>query len=122
MEAVERQDLLGHHLLADDADGGYLILAYWPEQKVFFDDRFDMYPRAVIDDFFTVNDAAPGWDRILRKYDIDVIVWRRGDPLVQLAQQSGDWRRVHRDKEFVVLVHKDIPTSRTLLRWSAPPR
>jgi hypothetical protein len=106
MQAVQREGLLGQRLLADDADGGYIILRYGPHQRVFMDDRFDMYPRRVIEDFFTVNDAAPGWKRVLDRYGVDVIVWRKDDPLVALAEQSGDWRRVHRDARYVVLARR----------------
>ncbi len=111
MRAVERQGLLGRRLLADDADAGYVILRYWPAQKVFIDDRYDMYPRRVINDFFTVNDAKPGWRRVLDRYGIDVIVWNRDAPLVRLAERSGDWRRVHRDARFVVLARRSLSTS-----------
>jgi hypothetical protein len=103
MRAVEREGLLGRNLLADDADGGYLILEYWPDQKVFFDDRYDMYPRRVIKDFLRVNDGRPGWRRVLDRHDVDVIVWNRDAPLVELVEQTGEWERVYRDKRFVVL-------------------
>ena len=34
-------------MLTTDAWAGYVIYKYWPEQHVFFDDRYDMYPIAV---------------------------------------------------------------------------
>lgn len=41
---------------------------------------------------------------MLDRYDVQVIVWARGDPLVQLAEASGRWRSVYRDLARVVLV------------------
>jgi len=108
MRAIEEQGLLGSRLLADDADGGYIILEYWPEQKVFFDDRFDMYPLDVIDDFFTVSDASPGWDKVLGKYDVEVILWAKDHPLSELLKQSDEWTITHRDARSYVFVRSDL--------------
>jgi hypothetical protein len=109
MDAVERQGLLGTRLLADDADSGYIILRSWPEQQVFIDDRYDMYPRRVIFDFFELANGGPRWEKILERYDIEVVVWGRGEPLTQYLEQQGGWERVHRDKGWVVLVRDDVP-------------
>ena len=62
-------------LMTDDAWGGYVILKYWPQQKVFVDDRYDMYPRPVLEDFIRFSDADRRWREILDRYRIDVVVW-----------------------------------------------
>jgi len=108
IDAVERQGLLGRRLLADDADGGYLILRSWPRQQVFFDDRFDMYPRRVIDDFTTISDANPGWAHKLAEYDVEVIVWERSRVLTQLLHLDDTWRVTYRDADYIVFVRTDI--------------
>jgi hypothetical protein len=110
IDAVERQGLIGRRLLVDDADGGYVILRSWPRQRVFFDDRFDMYPRRVIRDFTTVSDVRRGWDRVLRSYDVEVVVWQRDRALTQLLRLDDNWRVTHRDADYVVLVRSDLPT------------
>lgn len=61
MQAVQRDGLLGRRLLTSDADAGYVILQDWPAQRVFLDDRYDMYPRPVIADYLTLAHARPGW-------------------------------------------------------------
>ncbi len=104
LDAVQHQGLLGRHLLTDDAIGGYVILAYWPEQKVFIDDRYDMYPKSVISAFFALEDGAANWQHILNRYKIDVILWVRQEPLSQYLAQSKDWHRTYRDKNYVVYV------------------
>lgn len=109
MQAVQRDGLLGRHLLTTDADAGYVILADWPRQRVFMDDRYDMYPRRVINDYLTVSRAQPGWARVLARYDVEVIVWRRADPLVSLVLGTHQWRTVHTDRDRVVLVRDDVP-------------
>ena len=75
MRYLERHDLMGKHLLTTDAAAGYVILEDWPQQKVFIDDRYDMYPTSVIYDYFDLTGAKPGLVTVLDKYDVDVIVW-----------------------------------------------
>lgn len=111
MQAVQRHGLLGRRLLTSDADAGYVILRDWPAQRVFMDDRYDMYPRPLIADYLTVSHGRLGWDRVLARYDVEVIVWQPGDPLVELAQASGHWRTLYRDHTRVVLVRQDVKTT-----------
>jgi hypothetical protein len=104
MRYVERHDLLGRRLLTTDAAAGYVILEDWPQQKVFIDDRYDMYPTSVIYDYFTLTAGKPGWDHILDKYDVDVIVWGKDSSLAALLDHSSTWKRVHRDATDAVWV------------------
>jgi len=109
MHAVARDGLLGKRLLTTDADAGYVILADWPRQRVFIDDRYDMYPRPIIADYFTLARAQPGWDAILQRENIQVIVWPRRDPLVSLVEGTGRWRVRYQDHTRVLLVRDDVP-------------
>ncbi len=104
MRYLERHDLMGKRLLTTDAAAGYVILEDYPEQKVFIDDRYDMYPRSVIFDYFTLTGAKPGWDEVLDRYDVEVIVWGKDSSLAALLDQSSDWERVHRDATDAVWV------------------
>jgi hypothetical protein len=104
MKYVQQHDLLGRHLLTTDAAAGYVILEHYPEQKVFIDDRYDMYPRSVIFDYFTLTAGKPGWNKVLDRYDVDVIVWGKNSCLAALLDQSSEWQRVHRDATDAVWV------------------
>ena len=104
MQYLERHDLMGRHLLTTDAAAGYVILEDFPQQRVFIDDRYDMYPRSVIFDYFTLTAGRPGWSAILDKYDVDVIVWGKDSSLAALLNQSAGWQRVHRDTTDAVWV------------------
>jgi hypothetical protein len=97
LEYVQRHEGFGTRLLTNDAAAGYVILHYSPEQKVFIDDRYDMYPTSVIYDYFELSSAKPGWDAVLDRYDIETIVWKRDTPLASLLDESSGWRRVYRD-------------------------
>jgi hypothetical protein len=111
MNAVQHQGLLGKRLLTDDADAGYVILAYYPQQKVFIDDRYDMYPRPVINSFFALEQGDPGWSKQLDHYGVDVVVWRRQKPLAQYLAQDSHWHRTYRDRDYVVYVRNGTTAS-----------
>jgi hypothetical protein len=95
MHYLERNDLMGKRLLTTDAAAGYVILEDSPQQKVFIDDRYDMYPTKVIYDYFDLTGAKPGWSKVLDRHDVEVIVWGEDTALASLLDDSGTWRRVH---------------------------
>jgi hypothetical protein len=58
----------------------------------------------VIFDYFTLSQGRPGWDRILERYEVETIVWKRDTPLGALLDGSRRWRRVYRDPVNAVWV------------------
>ncbi|HYT38590.1 MAG TPA: serine hydrolase [Acidimicrobiia bacterium] len=108
MRYVADHDLLGHRLMTDDVWGGYLILEYWPRQKVFVDDRYDMYPIPVLRDFIRFADADGSWHQILDHWGIDVVVWPRGAAIVRRMEADPGWKRVHEDTVATVLVRTPV--------------
>jgi hypothetical protein len=104
MRWVEEQGLLGQRLMTDDAWGGYVILKYWPKQKVFVDDRYDMYPRRVLEDFIDFSDADGRWREILDRNGIEVVVWPVKATIVRFLETDPAWTEVHRDKRAAVFV------------------
>ena len=58
----------------------------------------------MIFDYFTLTAGKPGWDKVLDRYDVDVIVWGKGSSLAALLDQSPEWERVHRDATDAVWV------------------
>lgn len=110
MTYVQSHDLLGRRLFTTDAWAGYTILRFWPQQRVFMDDRYDMYPTALVDDYTDVADGHPNWERVLDAHRVQVIVWQPKRALSQLLAQSSHWRRVHADTTAVVYVRVDSAT------------
>jgi len=104
LDYVQHHVGLGTRLLTNDAAAGYVILRDYPQQKVFIDDRYDMYPTAVIYDYFTLSSGRPGWSGILDRYRVATIVWKRDTPLAALLDESSAWHRVYRDKVNAVWV------------------
>jgi hypothetical protein len=105
-KAVQAQQLEGKHLFTTDAWGGYLIATAWPRQKVFFDDRYDMYPIAVNRDYDTIAGVAPRWLETLDKYHVDVIMWPHDGALNQALADRPEWVKVHDDKIATVYARR----------------
>jgi hypothetical protein len=95
MHYVERHGLIGTRLLTTDATAGWVILDHYPEQKVFMDDRYDMYPTSVIYDYFKILEGKPGWDKVLDKYQVETIVWPAKSAFGSLLDESSQWKRVY---------------------------
>jgi hypothetical protein len=112
LHSLEEEGLLGRKLLTDDSDSGYVILRYWPEQKVFLDDRFDMYPVETIEDFSTVSNVERGWPRVLEKHDVEVVIWERSRPLARAMRLQDGWHVVYRDATWITFVRDDVNANR----------
>lgn len=92
MRALDGQGLVGRRLVTTDVAAGYVIERYWPRQRVFFDDRYDMYPLAVSRDYLALYDGAPNWREVLDRVGAEVVIWPARAPLSQLLAQDPQWR------------------------------
>ncbi len=109
LKSLDAQHRLGGRLLTTDAWAGYVIERYWPQQRVFFDDRYDMYPVALTDAYNKVLSLKPGWERVLDQYRISIIVWPKDDPVTQALKHLPGWSQLRVDK-----------VARTFVRAAAP--
>ena len=90
LAALDSEHRLGDRMLTTDAWADYVIYKYSPQQHVFFDDRYDMYPVAMVDVYDTILNLDPGWERLLDQYRINLVVWPNTGALVQgLAHLPG---------------------------------
>jgi hypothetical protein len=75
----------------------------------FIDDRYDMYPAPVIEDYTTLLRLGPGWREILARYEFDVVVWPRDLPLSEALRSSEEWRIAYQDGDWLVAVPRTDP-------------
>jgi hypothetical protein len=92
----------GNRIISEDYVGNYLEAAFGPRGLVFLDDRFDMFPAKVVDDYLTLLHGAPEWDDVLAHYKPDAVLWGRKLALSQLLAQSADWKLVYSDSGWVI--------------------
>jgi hypothetical protein len=85
----------------DDAVGGYLIYAEWPERSVYIDDRAELYQEEFID-FVKARAGNDVWREVFDRYQINQALLKLEDPLVQILEAEG-WIESFADDRFVVL-------------------
>jgi hypothetical protein len=89
-------------IAASDTVGNYLELLYGRDASVFLDDRLDMYPPWVVEDYLTLRQGAPGWSEVLERDEIDAVLWLRSQPLSSILAADPDWRLAYSDEAWVV--------------------
>jgi hypothetical protein len=102
----------GHRVAVQDFVGNYLELKYGTDTQVFIDDRVDMFPKDVSNDYHDLLVGTPGALSILDRRNIDVVLWRNDRPLAAMLDLSGHWRQHYRDKQWVAYVRSPVPEPR----------
>lgn len=80
-----------------DQWGGYLIYRFGGQTKVFIDGRSDFYGQNFLETYAQVADVKPGWQNVLKEYDVRVVLIPSDHALASALQLSPDWRRVYTD-------------------------
>jgi hypothetical protein len=77
-----------------------------PEVSYFADSRIELIPASAWRDYVAVSEAQSGWESILDRWRVDVLVLSNGDQpgLVMAIDRSEAWRVVHRDADGLVAV------------------
>jgi hypothetical protein len=80
--------------------GGYLI---WnlPEYPVFLDGRTDLFSDVIISQWFNVVNAEGGWQQILDKWDIHLILLEPYWTIVKILPDNG-WKILYQDDTAVI--------------------
>jgi hypothetical protein len=108
--SVVQSQVPGRRLLTTDGWAGYVISKQGPTipQKVFYDDRYDMYPLDVGKAYDEMANLQPNWlDDLNNKWKIDVVMWPASGAIAQgLAQRPSEWKQIYRDKNSVVFVRR----------------
>ena len=78
---------------------GLLARAAGPDASYFADSRIELIPASVRRDYVAVLEEQTGWEAILDRWQVDVLVLSSGDQpsLVAAVGGSAGWQIVHRD-------------------------
>jgi hypothetical protein len=102
------------HMYDNDEFGDYLIYATYPRYKVFFDGRSDMYGTERLKEFQKIASFAPGWEKIVEKYDICWFFIGSDSVLTRYLLERPEWRLIYSDN--VANIHvKNIKEYRYLI-------
>lgn len=95
-------------LATQDTTGNFIELVPGPPARTFLDDRYDMYPVDVLQDYLTLHAVAPGWQRILEERQIDCVLWDRNEPFARVLVESSEWAVRYQDQRWLVSCRRDL--------------
>jgi len=113
VEFLKKENIKGN-MYDNDEFGDYIIYAAWPQYKVFFDGRSDMYGVDRMKEYQKVLSIKPGWDEVLKKYNMNWVIYNANSPLSMFLVERDDWELIYADKVANIFV-KDIPENRYLI-------
>ncbi|MGD8893039.1 MAG: hypothetical protein PVJ20_12275 [Desulfobacterales bacterium] len=113
VEFLKKENIQGN-MFDNDEFGDYIIYAAWPQYKVFFDGRNDMYGAERLKEYFKVARIKPGWDKVLNKYNIKWVIYNANSHLSMFLMERDDWMLIYADKVANIFV-KDIPKYQYLI-------
>jgi hypothetical protein len=93
------------NLFNDAAWGSYCLSRLAPAQKVFIDDRAELYAHnGALEEYPAIlNASQPGWIDLLTLHDVDTVLVRPEAPMAGVLAQTPGWSLVYQDPQAVVL-------------------
>jgi len=101
------EGLLGpeSRVVSRDFVGNYLEARYGPDVKVFFDDRVDMYPISVVEQYMELIDVDTEPGATLEDLDASAVLWDPDSPFGDwLEDPDNGWDIVHEEDDWIVAV------------------
>jgi hypothetical protein len=94
-------------IFCPDSWGGYLIYRLYPQNKVFVDDRHDLYGEEFLKDYLKAIRLAPEWDKFLNEKHVNWALLPAESSLANMLEETSRWNVVHRDGTSELLERKD---------------
>ena len=113
VEFLKKEKIKGN-MFNNDEFGDYLIYAAWPQYRVFFDGRSDMYGKTWGEQYLKIANLQPGWERTLDKNNMTWVFFGAASPLSVILLEKKEWQLVYADKVAAIFVKK-IPENRFLI-------
>jgi hypothetical protein len=110
---IQKEKIQGN-MFNNDEFGDYIIYAAWPQYRVFFDGRSDMYGTERMKEYFKVTRIESGWDKILKGNNINWIIFQTRSALSSFLLEKDDWKLIYSDKVANIFVRR-IPVNQHLI-------
>jgi hypothetical protein len=106
---AERQGDFRRAFNTDDL-GGSLIYRFWPDLRVFVDDRIGIYgDDFIMNEYFKVLYAKPGWRDVLDRYHLTAAVVSKETVTTELLRASPSWKVAYEDDKNVIFLRGEAP-------------
>lgn len=105
--ATSRVSAPGDHIWVDQVWASWFEFRL-PDRLVFVDSRIEVYPARVWTDYLDAANGREGWQGILDRWDVDVVVLSPGQSgeLVERIGRDPGWRRTYQDADGSVFVRE----------------
>ena len=86
--------------------GGYLVYRFYPQQnrKVFIFGEAALMGDDLLNQYADVQFLQANWSTILRRYDVDCVVYNRALPLTNVLEDGSAWRIAYLDSNSEILI------------------
>jgi hypothetical protein len=113
VRAVEfmKQEKISGNMFNNDEFGDYIIYAAWPEYKVFFDGRSDMYGEERLREYYDIVWLRPEMEEALDKYNITWVIYNAESPLSAYLTERDDWHLIYADEVAKIFVQDTAENS-----------
>jgi hypothetical protein len=102
-EAIAQREVR-EPIFAPDSWGGYLIYRLYPANKVFVDDRHDLYGEEFLKDYLKAVRLTPDWEKFLNEKKVNWVLVPSESPLANMLEETSRWKMVYRDSTAVLFV------------------
>jgi hypothetical protein len=93
-------------LAEPDIVGNLIGYVYGPEERVFYDDRFDMFPERVTDAHLALVQTSTDMRAELDEFDIDLVVVGRSSTTAQVLLGDEAWRAMYLDDDWLLVCRR----------------
>lgn len=100
--------------------GGYLVMRFWPEQRVFIDGRCLVYGDEIIRQAMEVANGKEGWREILDRWGVNGLLLRYRKKGASQFFGSGEWHCVYWDDVAIVALREPLPERIQTFRLTNP--
>jgi hypothetical protein len=89
-------------IFAPDYWGGYLIYRFFPDARVFVDDRHDLYGERFLKDYLKVMQVQPDWEKFLNERRVQWILAPAESSLANILKEMPGWKVTYEDGTAVL--------------------
>src|SRR3984893_5054019 len=84
-------------IFAPDSWGGYLIYRFYPRNRVFVDDRHDLYGEEFLREYLKAIRLAPDWNGFLDQKKVNWALLPAESSLANMLEETSQWNLVYQD-------------------------
>ena len=86
--------------------GGYLAFRFYPEpnRKVFIFGEAELMGDPLLNQYNEVQNLRPDWKGILDQYQVDYVIFNKGEALSNVLATQPEWKLVYQDNVAVIFI------------------